>query len=204
MPKVLIADALSERAAAIFAERGIEVDVKIGLTPDALKDIIGNYDGLAVRSATKVTKAVLERASRLKVVGRAGIGVDNIDVAAATAARHRRDEHALRQLDHHRRARHRHDVRARPPDPGRRPLDPGRQMGEVALHGRRARRQDAGRRRLRQYRLDRRRPRHRPEDEGRRPTTPSSRPSAPSTSASRRSSSTSSSPAPTSSPCTRR
>ena len=84
MPKVLIADALSERAAAIFAERGVEADVKVGLTPDALKDIIGNYDGLAVRSATKVTKAVLERASRLKVVGRAGIGVDNIDVAAAT------------------------------------------------------------------------------------------------------------------------
>jgi D-3-phosphoglycerate dehydrogenase len=84
MPKVLIADALSERAAAIFAERGVDVDVKIGLTPDALKDIIGDYDGLAVRSATKVTKAVLERASRLKVVGRAGIGVDNIDVAAAT------------------------------------------------------------------------------------------------------------------------
>ncbi len=84
MPRVLIADALSERAAAIFAERGVEADVKIGLTPDALKDIIGNYDGLAVRSATKVTKAVLERASRLKVVGRAGIGVDNIDVAAAT------------------------------------------------------------------------------------------------------------------------
>ena len=84
MPKVLIADALSERAAAIFAERGIDADVKIGLTPETLKDIIGDYDGLAVRSATKVTKAVLERAGRLKVVGRAGIGVDNIDVAAAT------------------------------------------------------------------------------------------------------------------------
>src|SRR5580693_2829226 len=84
MPKVLIADALSERAAAIFAERGIDADVKIGLTPDALMDIIGDYDGLAVRSATKVTKAVLERADALKVIGRAGIGVDNIDVAAAT------------------------------------------------------------------------------------------------------------------------
>src|ERR1700689_2489424 len=84
MPKVLIADALSERAAAIFAERGIDADVKIGLTPDALKDIIGDFDGLAVRSATKVTKAVLERAGRLKVIGRAGIGVDNIDVPAAT------------------------------------------------------------------------------------------------------------------------
>jgi D-3-phosphoglycerate dehydrogenase len=84
MPKVLISDALSDRAAAIFAERGIEVEVNTGLTPDALKQAIGRFDGLAVRSATKVTKAVLEHATRLKVIGRAGIGVDNIDVAAAT------------------------------------------------------------------------------------------------------------------------
>jgi D-3-phosphoglycerate dehydrogenase / 2-oxoglutarate reductase len=84
MPKVLIADALSARAAAIFAERGIEAQVKIGLAPDELKRIIGEFDGLAVRSATKVTKALLEHATNLKVIGRAGIGVDNIDVAAAT------------------------------------------------------------------------------------------------------------------------
>src|SRR5450432_3861754 len=84
MPKVLIADALSDRAAAIFAERGVDVDVKVGISPDELKKIIGDYDGLAVRSATKVTKAVLQQASRLKVIGRAGIGVDNIDVPAAT------------------------------------------------------------------------------------------------------------------------
>ncbi|MBV9521539.1 MAG: phosphoglycerate dehydrogenase, partial [Alphaproteobacteria bacterium] len=84
MPTVLIADALSPRAAAIFAERGVTAEVKTGLSPDELKAIIGRYDGLAVRSATKVTKAVLEHAGRLKVVGRAGIGVDNIDVAAAT------------------------------------------------------------------------------------------------------------------------
>jgi len=84
MPKVLIADALSDRAAAIFAERGIEVETRIGLAPDALKQVIGRFDGLAVRSATKVTKAVLENATNLKVIGRAGIGVDNIDVAAAT------------------------------------------------------------------------------------------------------------------------
>ncbi len=58
--------------------------MKTGLTPDELKQIIGRFDGLAVRSATKVTKAVLERATKLKVIGRAGIGVDNIDVAAAT------------------------------------------------------------------------------------------------------------------------
>src|SRR6204780_754269 len=85
MPKVLIADELSPRAVEIFRERGIEVDVKTGLKPDELKAIIGQYDGLAVRSATKVPKPVIEQALHLKGVGRAGIGVDNIDVPAATA-----------------------------------------------------------------------------------------------------------------------
>ena len=84
MPRVLISDALSPRAVEIFSERGIDVDVMTGLSPDDLKKIIGKYDGLAVRSATKVTKAVIEQAPNLKVVGRAGIGVDNIDVPAAT------------------------------------------------------------------------------------------------------------------------
>jgi D-3-phosphoglycerate dehydrogenase len=85
MPKVLIADELSPRAVEIFRQRGIETDVRPGLKPDELIAAIGAYDGLAVRSATKVTAKVLEAAKRLKVVGRAGIGVDNIDVAAATA-----------------------------------------------------------------------------------------------------------------------
>jgi len=85
MPRVLIADELSPRALAIFKERGVDADVKTKLTPDELKAIIGQYDGLAVRSATKVTKPVLEQARNLKVIGRAGIGVDNIDVPAATA-----------------------------------------------------------------------------------------------------------------------
>ncbi|HWD58861.1 MAG TPA: phosphoglycerate dehydrogenase [Stellaceae bacterium] len=84
MPKVLIADELSPRAVAVFAERGIDADVAIGLKPDALADRIGGYDGLAVRSATKVTAALLAAAGQLKVIGRAGIGVDNIDVPAAT------------------------------------------------------------------------------------------------------------------------
>jgi D-3-phosphoglycerate dehydrogenase len=84
MPKVLIADDLSPRAADIFRARGIETDVKIGLDREALKAIIDQYDGLAVRSATKVTKPIIEAASRLKVIGRAGIGVDNIDVPAST------------------------------------------------------------------------------------------------------------------------
>src|SRR5580693_7945815 len=84
MPKVLIADDLSPRAVAVFAERGIAADVEIGLAPDALAAKIGAYDGLAVRSATKVTAALLAQATALKIVGRAGIGVDNIDVPAAT------------------------------------------------------------------------------------------------------------------------
>jgi D-3-phosphoglycerate dehydrogenase / 2-oxoglutarate reductase len=83
--RVLISDKMDPRAAAIFRERGIEVDEKPGLSPDELKAIIGNYDGLAIRSATKVTKDLLNGADRLKVVGRAGIGVDNVDIAAATA-----------------------------------------------------------------------------------------------------------------------
>ncbi|MCH7887835.1 MAG: phosphoglycerate dehydrogenase [Proteobacteria bacterium] len=85
MTKVLIADKLSAMAAEIFRANGIEADVATGLTPKQLVKRIAGYDGLAVRSATKVTADVLAAASRLKVVGRAGIGVDNIDVAAATA-----------------------------------------------------------------------------------------------------------------------
>jgi D-3-phosphoglycerate dehydrogenase len=85
MPKVLISDELSPRAVEIFRERGIDVDMRVGLKPDALKAIIGDYDGLAIRSATKVTKDLLEAAHALKVVGRAGIGVDNVDIPAATA-----------------------------------------------------------------------------------------------------------------------
>ena len=85
MPKVLIADKLSPQAMEVFKQRGVEADVKTGLSPEDLKKIIGGYDGLAVRSATKVTADVLEQAKNLKVIGRAGIGVDNVDVAAATA-----------------------------------------------------------------------------------------------------------------------
>ena len=85
MPRVLISDDLSPRAVEIFKERGVDVTMNTSLTPDQLKAEIGKYDGLAVRSATKVTKAVLEAATNLKVVGRAGIGVDNIDIPAATA-----------------------------------------------------------------------------------------------------------------------
>jgi D-3-phosphoglycerate dehydrogenase len=84
-PKVLISDKLSPAAVEIFRARGIEADVKTGLAPAELRAIIGQYDGLAVRSATKVTAEVLAEAARLRVVGRAGIGVDNVDIKAATA-----------------------------------------------------------------------------------------------------------------------
>jgi D-3-phosphoglycerate dehydrogenase / 2-oxoglutarate reductase len=85
MPRVLISDKLSPAAVEIFRQRGIEVDQKPGLSPADLRAIIGDYDGLAIRSATKVTKELLESATNLKVVGRAGIGVDNVDVKSATA-----------------------------------------------------------------------------------------------------------------------
>ena len=86
MPKVLISDKLSPAALEIFKERGVQADVKTGLTKEELIAIIGDYDGLAIRSATKVTADVLKAAKKLKVVGRAGIGVDNVDIPAATAA----------------------------------------------------------------------------------------------------------------------
>jgi D-3-phosphoglycerate dehydrogenase len=84
--KVLIADKMDARAATIFRDRGIDVEEKPGLSPDELAAIIGGYDGLAVRSSTKVTAPIMDAAlPRLKVIGRAGIGVDTIDVPAASA-----------------------------------------------------------------------------------------------------------------------
>jgi D-3-phosphoglycerate dehydrogenase / 2-oxoglutarate reductase len=87
MPKVLISDSLSPAAVQIFKDHGIEVDFQpnLGKDKDKLAELIGNYDGLAIRSATKVTSKILERAKNLKVIGRAGIGVDNVDIPAATA-----------------------------------------------------------------------------------------------------------------------
>src|SRR6202790_1049015 len=86
-PRVLISDALSPAAVQIFKDRGVEVDFQpdLGKDKEKLAAIIGDFDGLAVRSATKVSPKILERADRLKVIGRAGIGVDNVDIPAATA-----------------------------------------------------------------------------------------------------------------------
>jgi len=85
MPKVLISDPMDPKAAETFRANGVEVDERPGLSPDELKAIIGDYDGLAIRSATRVTADLLAAAANLKVIGRAGIGVDNVDIPAATA-----------------------------------------------------------------------------------------------------------------------
>lgn len=85
MPKVLISDKMASGAAKIFRDRGVDVDVITGMTPEELTEVIGNYDGLAIRSSTKVTADILAAAPNLKVIGRAGIGVDNVDIPAATA-----------------------------------------------------------------------------------------------------------------------
>ncbi len=84
MVKVLISDKMSPLAAEVFSSRGIEVDEKTGMSPEELAACIGEYDGLAVRSATKATNDILASADNLKVIGRAGIGVDNIDIPGAT------------------------------------------------------------------------------------------------------------------------
>jgi D-3-phosphoglycerate dehydrogenase len=85
-PKVLVSDKLSETAVQIFRDRGIDVDFMpdLGKDKDKLREVIGQYDGLAIRSATKVTDKILEAADNLKVIGRAGIGTDNIDKDAAS------------------------------------------------------------------------------------------------------------------------
>ena len=83
MPKVLISDSMSNVAQKIFEKNNISVDVKTGLTEEEIIKIIPDYDGMVVRSATKVTKNIIEAAKNLKVIGRAGAGVDNIDVPMA-------------------------------------------------------------------------------------------------------------------------
>ena len=85
MFKVLVADPIAEEGVEVFRkEKDIQVDVKHKLKPEELKAIIGDYDALAVRSETKVTTEILDAAKKLKVIGRAGVGVDNVDVPAAS------------------------------------------------------------------------------------------------------------------------
>ena len=97
--KVLISDSLSDIGIEIFKETpGIDIDINTGLTPDELKGIIGQYDGLVIRSSTKVTKDIIEAAHNLRVIGRAGIGLDNVDIPAASHPWCRPDRQALESL----------------------------------------------------------------------------------------------------------
>ena len=84
MKKVLISDNISSKCVEILKEAGLEVDIKTGLKPEELKAIIGEYSGLVIRSATKVTADLIDAAAKLKVVGRAGSGLDNVDKVAAS------------------------------------------------------------------------------------------------------------------------
>ena len=85
MIKILVSDALSQEGLKVFKDsKELTVDVKTDLKPDALKEIIKDYDALVVRSATKVTKEIIQAAAKLKVIGRAGVGLDNVDLEAAT------------------------------------------------------------------------------------------------------------------------
>ncbi|MBI1214850.1 MAG: phosphoglycerate dehydrogenase [Alphaproteobacteria bacterium] len=83
-PKVLISDKMSPQAEQIFKDRGVDVTVKTDMKPEELATFIGDFDGLAIRSSTKVTPEILKGGKKLKVIGRAGIGVDNVDIPAAT------------------------------------------------------------------------------------------------------------------------
>ena len=205
-PRVLISDALSPAAVQIFKDRGIEVDFQPTLGKD--KDKLAETDRRLRRPRHPLghqgdpenprkgqepegDRPRRHRRRQCRHPGR-------------HRARHHRDEHAVRQFDHHRRARDLADAGAGAPDPGGRHLDPRRQVGKEQVHGRGDFRQDARRHRLRQYRLDRRRPRHRAEDEGDRLRSVPVAGARDAISASRRSSSTSCSSAPISSRCTPR
>ena len=129
--KVLVSDALSEAGLALLAKHAdLTVDYSPGLKEDQLVAKIVDADALVIRSGSKVTKKVLEAATKLRVIGRAGIGVDNVDVDGGVQARHRRDEHADRQRGHDRRARHHAPHEPRAKDPAGDRVDEGRQVGE--------------------------------------------------------------------------
>ena len=82
--KVLVSDKISDKGVEILKKAGLDVDVKTGMKPDELKACIGEYHGLVIRSATKATAEIIEAAKNLKVIGRAGSGLDNVDKAAAS------------------------------------------------------------------------------------------------------------------------
>ena len=92
-PRVLVKEKIGDSGVALLREH-FDVDVGIDWTDEQLAERIGDYDGILIRSATKMTAELIERAERLRVIGRAGVGVDNVDVAAATRARDRRRQRA--------------------------------------------------------------------------------------------------------------
>ena len=206
MPKVLVSDKLSPTAVQIFKDNGVEVDYlpDLGKDKDKLLEVIGQYDGLAIRSATKVTEKIIAAATNLKVIGRAGIGVDNVDIPAATKKgiivmntpfgnSITTAEHAISLMLALARQIPEADASTR-----------ASQVGKEPLHGRRGHQQDAGPDRRGQYRLDRRRPRPGAQDEGRRLRSVPDAGAGRGPWGSRRSSSTSCWRAPISSRCTRR
>ena len=144
MFRVLITDSLSAAGLEVLKQSPkIEVDVRSGLSPEQVRKALHDADGIIIRSATKLTSAILKDQPRLKAIVRAGVGVDNIDLPAATR-RHRRDEYSGRQHDEHRGTHDRHDDG---------PLAEYRkglrqhargEMGTQQVHGHAARRQDLG------------------------------------------------------------
>jgi hypothetical protein len=166
-PRVLIADKLSPAAVDIFKNRGVDFDIKVGLSKDELIAVIGDYDGIAIRSGAKLDKDEDPPPPTACASSAAPASASTMSISRPPRPRRHRDEHALRQLDHHGRARHRHDVRPGPPDPRRPTSRPRPASGRRTASWASRSRQDARPDRLRQYRLDRRRPRAGPEDEGR-------------------------------------
>jgi D-3-phosphoglycerate dehydrogenase len=168
MPKVLIGDKLSPAAVEIFHARGIETVTKTGLNTEELIAEIPEYDGLVVRSACKPNADVIAAATNLKVIGRAGIGVDNIDIKAATAKgvvvmntpfgnAITTAEHAIAMM-----------FAAARQIPAANAETQAGKWPKSGLHGGRSVVQDAWPDRLREHRVPRCRARHRPEDESRR------------------------------------
>ena len=108
--KVLVCDPLSHVGIQLFQETpGINVEVQTELSPRALKEIIGSYDGLIIRSATRVTADILASAHNLRVIGRAGIGLDNVDIPEGQPPRHRCHEYPRGKHHHSSRTYHCHD-----------------------------------------------------------------------------------------------
>ena len=133
MLKVLISDKLSQNTVDVFAAHGVDADVKTGLSSEELQAIIGAYDGLAIRSPTKVTEAVPAAADNFKVVGRAVNGVDNVDIAAATKCGGY--EYAALQCGYNHRTCDCHNAGTGPLNSASVTFDESRKMGKVPPYG---------------------------------------------------------------------